>query len=48
LEFEDRTLLELLINIGFSGGEMSGKLNSKYKFELSSDFNYIISKASQL
>ena len=48
LEFEDKSLLELLINIGFSGGEMSGKLNSKYKFELSSDFNYIISKASQL
>ncbi len=48
LEFEDRSLLELFVNIGFSGGEMSGKLNSKYKFELSSDFNYIISKASQL
>lgn len=48
LDYEDKNLLELFINIGFSGGEMSGKLNSKYKFELSSDFNYIISKVSQL
>lgn len=48
LEYDNKNLLELFINIGFSGGEMSGKLNSKYKFDLSSDFNYIISKASQL
>ena len=34
----------MFISIGFSGGEMSGKLNSKYKFELSDDFNYTISK----
>jgi hypothetical protein len=48
LELEEEQLLEFLISIGFSGGEMSGKLNSKYKFELSSNFNYLISKASQL
>jgi hypothetical protein len=41
-------LLNMSVNIGFSGGEMSGKLSSKYKFELASNFNYIISKASQL
>ena len=45
LEFNNSPLLDLLINIGFSGGEMSGKLNSKYKFELSSDFNYLVSKS---
>ena len=47
LDYKEKNLLELLINIGFSGGEMSGKLNSKSKFELTSDFNYIISKAHQ-
>jgi hypothetical protein len=45
LEFNNNPLLDLLINIGFSGGEMSGKLNSKYKFELASDFNYLVGKA---
>jgi hypothetical protein len=30
--------------VRFTGGEMSGKLSAKYKFELSPDFNYIISK----
>jgi hypothetical protein len=45
LEFNNSPLLDLLINIGFSGGEMSGKLNSKYKFELASDFNYLVGKA---
>jgi hypothetical protein len=45
LEFNNTPLLDLLINIGFSGGEMSGKLNSKYKFELASDFNYLVGKA---
>lgn len=45
LEFNNNPLLDLLINIGFSGGEMSGKLNSKYKFELASDFNYLVSKS---
>ena len=44
LDFGDKNLLNMFISIGFSGGEMSGKLNSKYKFELSDDFNYTISK----
>lgn len=44
LDFDNKNLLNMFISIGFSGGEMSGKLNSKYKFELSDDFNYTISK----
>jgi hypothetical protein len=48
LTLNNDLLLNMSVNIGFSGGEMSGKLSSKYKFELSSNFNYIISKASQL
>jgi hypothetical protein len=32
------------ISVKFSGGEMSGKLSAKYKFELSPNFNYQISK----
>jgi hypothetical protein len=37
-------LITMFITIGFSGGEMSGKLSTKYKFELPSNFNYIVSK----
>jgi len=44
LELQDKNLIDLFITIGFSGGEMSGKLSSKYKFELAPDFNYIISQ----
>lgn len=44
LDFRNTTLMELNILIGFSGGEMSGKLSSKYRFDLASDFNYIISQ----
>jgi len=44
LLFNENEVIEMLISIGFSGGEMSGKLNSKYKFNLSDDFNYLVSK----
>ena len=44
LLFNEKEVIEMLISIGFSGGEMSGKLNSKYKFNLSDDFNYLVSK----
>jgi hypothetical protein len=43
LELEEKKLADMFIIIKFSGGEMSGKLSAKYKFDLSSDFNYIIS-----
>ena len=44
LELDDDTLLEMLITIKFSGGEMSGKLSAKHKFEIADNFNYLISK----
>ncbi len=48
LILNDESLINMFVIIGFSGGEMSGKLSSKYKFELTSNFNYLISKAYQL
>lgn len=42
LELEGDKLIEMFINVKFSGGEMSGKLNAKYKFELADNFNYLI------
>lgn len=47
LELDNQTLIDMFIVIKFSGGEMSGKLSAKYKFELADNFNYIISKKNQ-
>jgi hypothetical protein len=44
LELDDTTLIEMFVLIKFSGGEMSGKLSAKHKFELPENFNYLISK----
>jgi hypothetical protein len=44
LDFQEKSLVDMFVTIGFSGGEMSGKLSSKYKFDIASDFNYIISQ----
>jgi len=41
LELDGSKLLDMTIVIKFSS-EMSGKLSAKYKFDLSSNFNYII------
>jgi hypothetical protein len=43
LNLNDEELIFMNIIIGFSGGEFSGKLNAKYKYELPKNFNYIIS-----
>jgi hypothetical protein len=43
LSLKDETLVEFSMNVDFSGGEMSGKLNSKYKFELAPNFNLLVS-----
>jgi len=43
LQMDGETLIDTLINVKFTGGEMSGKLSAKYKFELASEFNYLIS-----
>lgn len=44
LELEDKTLIDMFIIVKFTGGDMSGKLSAKYKFELAPDFNYLISQ----
>lgn len=43
LELDDKLLISCDISIRFSGGEMSGKLSAKYKFEPSDDFNIRVS-----
>jgi len=44
---DSKELIDMRVYVKFSGGEMSGKLSAKYKFELSTDFNYQISKKKQ-
>ncbi len=44
LELDDDTLIDMFIIVKFSGGEMSGKLSAKYKFDIADNFNYLISK----
>ncbi len=44
LELDNQTLIDMYILVKFSGGEMSGKLSSKYKFDIADNFNYLISK----
>ena len=44
LDMDDSTLIDMNILVKFSSGEMSGKLSSKYKFDLADNFNYLISK----
>jgi hypothetical protein len=43
-ELDGEKLVDMDIHVKFSGGEMSGKLSSKYKFDISPNFNYLISK----
>jgi hypothetical protein len=44
LNFENEKLIEMDIIIKFSGSELSSKLSSKYRYEIPTNFNYIISK----
>ncbi len=44
LELDNERLIDMVIYVKFSGAEMSGKLSAKYKFDISPNFNYIISK----
>ena len=39
LELEEKPLINMFVSVRFSGGEMSGKLSSKWRFELVPDFN---------
>jgi hypothetical protein len=45
LDLEDEKLLDMLIIIKPTGGELSNKLTAKYKFDISEKFNYLVSKA---
>lgn len=42
VNFQDKKLFDLNISIGFSGGEMSPKLSSKFKFNTVPEFNLIL------
>ncbi len=44
LFLDGEELLELLIIMGFSGKEMSGKMSCKYRFDIPHNFNYLVSK----
>lgn len=44
LLLDNENMSKMSIIIGFSGGEFSGKLGAKYKYEVDDNFNYIISK----
>lgn len=45
---EEEVLIGLNIIVKFSGGELSGKLSAKYKFEIPDNFSYQISKIEDL
>lgn len=47
LILKEDELISMNIIIGFSGGEFTGKLNAKYRYELPKNFNYIISNFEQ-
>ena len=46
LNYNDEMLIGLNIIVKFTGGEFTGKLSAKYKFELPDNFNYQIYKMS--
>jgi hypothetical protein len=49
LDLDGDRLMDILISINFSGGEVSSKLSSKFKFTPVPDFNYVLtSKMKQM
>ena len=44
LELDDNKLVDMQVIVKFASSEMSGKLSAKYKFDISDNFNYLISK----
>jgi hypothetical protein len=42
VNFNEKEFINLIIEINFSGGEISTKLSAKYNFELANSFNFII------
>ena len=47
LELGGEKLIGMQIAIRFTGGEMSGKLGAKYKYDLADNFSYMVSKESE-
>jgi hypothetical protein len=46
LELGGEKLIGMQIIVKFSGGEMSGKLGAKYRYELADNFSYLVAKES--
>lgn len=44
LQLDGETLIDMIVFVKFTGGELSSKLSAKYKFDLVDDFNYRIAK----
>jgi len=47
LELDGDELINMNVSVIFTGGEMSGKLSAKHKFELASNFNYLLSNKTK-
>ena len=47
LELDEETLIDMFIIVKFTGGEMTGKLSAKYKFDIADNFNYLISNKQE-
>ncbi len=48
LSLDNSEILLMNIIVKFSGGEFSGKLGAKYKYEIPDNFNYIVSKSNDI
>jgi hypothetical protein len=44
MDLDDNRLIDFNTNVKFSGGEMSGKLTAKHKFNIATNFNYLVGK----
>jgi hypothetical protein len=42
LNLDGDKLMDIMISINFSGGEVSNRLSTKFKFTPESDFNYVL------
>jgi hypothetical protein len=47
LELDGDELINMNVSVIFTGGEMSGKLSAKHKFELAPNFNYLLANKSK-
>jgi hypothetical protein len=47
LDLDSDNLINMVVSVVFTGGEMSGKLSAKHKFELAPNFNYLLANKSK-